>query len=159
MFKTTLTAAAALAISATVALAQDDSLAAGALDDTSADLAITGVSAELDDAQMDQGQGIDGGEFLVLGKGPLAYGTVLSSGSKYKGSTNWSSTYNATYKRYEISISSNSYYYLNFATVITPAGDTRFCKSSSVGGKLLVYCYDRAGNAQPSRFGFLTFKP
>ena len=103
------------------------------------------------------GAGLEGTS--AIGKSPLAYGTVLSSGAKYKGSANWSSTYNSTYKRYEISISSNSYYYLNYVTVVTPAGDNRFCRTSSVGGKLLVYCHDHAGNVQPARFGFLTFKP
>ena len=94
-----------------------------------------------------------------LKEGPLAFGVVLSNGSKYSGTPNWSSTYNVTYKRYEIKIDGESYYYLNYATNVTPAGDIRYCRSTSVGGQLLVYCYDKNGNAATSRFGFVTFKP
>jgi hypothetical protein len=90
--------------------------------------------------------------------GPLAFGTILSNGNRYSGTPNWTSTYNATYKRYEISIQGESYYYLRYTTNVTPAGDVRFCRSSSVGGKLLVYCYDKNGNTAASRFAFATFK-
>lgn len=158
MFKTTFITALALILSLGAAHAQDDS-ASGALDDTSSFENASGDAVEMDDADLDAAQGTDGEQAIFLGKGPLAFGTVRSSGSKYKGSNNWSSTYNSTYKRYEITISGNNYYYLNYATVITPAGDTRFCRSSSVGGKLLVYCYNHAGTATSSRFGFVTFKP
>jgi peptidyl-Asp metalloendopeptidase len=91
--------------------------------------------------------------------GPLAFGVVYSDGSKQSGTSNWSSTYNSTYQRYEITISGESYYYLSYATNITPAGDVRFCRSSSVDGKLLVYCYDANGQRAPSRFAFSTYKP
>lgn len=159
MFKFTISSALVLFLGLSSAYAQDDSAANG-LDDSTSSAAIAGVTLELDDAELDSSQGgPDGGELILLGKGPLAFGTVRSNGAKYKGSNNWSSSYNGTYKRYEITITSNSYYYLNYATVVTPAGDSRFCKTSSVGGKLLVYCYDHAGNVTPARFGFLTFKP
>jgi hypothetical protein len=88
----------------------------------------------------------------------VAFGTVYSNGSKQSGTTNWTSSYNSTYTRYEISIIGENYYYLRYATNITPAGDMRYCKSSSVGGKLLVYCYDKNGNPASSRFGFTTFR-
>ncbi|MCL1126002.1 hypothetical protein [Shewanella surugensis] len=91
--------------------------------------------------------------------GPVAYGTVLLGGSKYAGSANWSSSYNATDKRYEITITGESYYYMSYATVITPAGDQRYCNSNSASGKLLVECYDSNGNQTTSRFGFISFKP
>ncbi|MEL6619306.1 MAG: hypothetical protein AAFP16_10555 [Pseudomonadota bacterium] len=159
MFKDIITATFALMLGASLALAQDDS-AGGSLDDASdVNTVATGQTLEPDDADRDSAGGVEGGQFVAFGKSPLAYGTVLSNGTKYKGSTNWSSTYNNTYKRYEITINGNSYYYLNYATVITPAGDNRFCRSSSVGGKLLVYCADHTGATQPARFGFLTFKP
>jgi hypothetical protein len=159
MFKLTLSTATALILSIGVAFAQDDD-SASVLDDTADVGIVAGAELELDDADTDASQGgLDGEQAIIFGKSPLAYGTVRSSGSKYRGSSNWSSSYNSTYKRYEISINGNSYYYLNYATVITPAGDARFCRSSSVGGKLLVYCYDHAGVTRPSRFGFLTFKP
>ena len=158
MFKFTISAALVLFMGLSPAHAQDDS-SEGGLDDSASSEAIAGVTLELDDAQLDTSErGPDGGA-LVLGKGPLAFGTVRSNGAKYRGSNNWSSSYNGSNKRYEITINSNNYYYLNYATVVTPTGDSRFCKTSSVGGKLLVQCFDHAGNAKPSRFGFLTFKP
>lgn len=95
---------------------------------------------------------------VPLHTGPLALGTVWSNGTKQKGYGTWSSSYNATYNRYEIAITGQNYYYTSFATVITPM-DKRFCKSSSVSGKLLVYCYDHAGNPATSRFAFVTYKP
>lgn len=155
MLKTTLVMAAAVLVSGATALAQDDS--AAALDDAT-NVTETAAGEELapDDAQMDTGTELTGAQ---AAGGPLAFGTVTASGGKYSGSANWSSSYNATYRRYEITISGQSYYYLNYATLITPAGDRRFCRSSSVGGKLLVYCYDSNGSGQQSRFGFVTFKP
>jgi peptidyl-Asp metalloendopeptidase len=95
----------------------------------------------------------------AVAKGPLAFGVVLANGQKHSGTTNWTSAYNPTYQRYEISISSENYYYLSYATNVTPAGDVRHCQSSSVGGQLLVYCTDVSGNPAPSRFGFATYKP
>lgn len=99
------------------------------------------------------------GNSNLVGTGPIAYGTILDSGAKYSGTANWFSTYNALYQRYEITIAGESYYYLNYATVVTPAGDIRFCRTSSVGGKLLIYCYDHAGNPATSRIGFVTSEP
>lgn len=95
----------------------------------------------------------------AVAKGPLAFGVVLANGQKYSGTANWTSSYNATYLRYEISISGENYYYLSYATNVTPAGDVRYCRSSSVSGKLLVYCTDVNGNPAPSRFAFATYKP
>jgi len=94
----------------------------------------------------------------VSGSGALAFGVVYSNGNKYSGTTNWTSSYNPTYKRYEIQISGENYYYLNYTTIITPAGDALFCRSSSVSGMLLVYCNDHNGNGAPARFGFVTYK-
>ena len=93
-----------------------------------------------------------------VGKSPLVFGTVWANGIRNVGFGDWISNYNATYQRYEITISGHSYYYLNYATIVTPAGDTRFCRSSSVSGKLLVYCYDKNGRPATSRFGFLTYQ-
>jgi hypothetical protein len=100
-----------------------------------------------------------GMELMDTAAGPIAFGVVYSNGAKQSGTPNWTSSYNSTYQRYEISITGENYYYLSYATLITPAGDQRYCRSSSVSGKLLVYCYDQAGNAATSRFGFTTFKP
>ena len=156
MFKTLFTAGAAFVISTTLTFAQTD--AEEVLDDATADAGISAAQGANvpDDADLDLAES---NAIIALGKGPLAYGTVNSSGAKIIGSSNWSASFNATYNRYEITISSNSYYYMNYATLVTPAGDVRFCKSSSVGGKLLVYCYDHRGAARPSRFAFVTFKP
>jgi peptidyl-Asp metalloendopeptidase len=95
----------------------------------------------------------------ITGKTPLAFGTLLANGQKSSGTNNWTSTYNATYKRYEITIQGENYYYLNYATNVTPTGDVRFCRTDSVSGKLLVYCYDPAGAVAPSRFAFGAYKP
>jgi hypothetical protein len=89
---------------------------------------------------------------------PIAFGVVSNNGQKQSGTANWSSAFNATYKRYEITITGQNYYYLSFTTLVTPAGDNRFCRTDSVGGKLLVYCYDQSGSVQPARLAFTTFK-
>jgi hypothetical protein len=100
-----------------------------------------------------------GGSASLVGTGPIAYGAILADGAKYSGTSNWSSTFNATYNRYEITITGESYFYLSYATVVTPAGDVRFCRTDSVSGKLLIACYDHAGNAATSRIGFVTSRP
>ena len=92
------------------------------------------------------------------GEAPLAFGVVYNDGRKMSGTPNWSSIYNDVYKRYEIKITGENYYYLRYATNVTPAGDLRFCKTDSVGGKLLVTCNDKNGNPAPSRFGFVTYQ-
>ncbi|MEM7319469.1 MAG: S8 family serine peptidase, partial [Pseudomonadota bacterium] len=74
-------------------------------------------------------------------KSPLAFGTIWSNGSKQASYGSWTSSFNAGSMRYEITITGQNYHYLRYATVVTPM-DRRFCKSSSVSGKLLVYCYD-----------------
>ena len=151
-----ITIIAALCLSPVAGYAQDDS--AQALDDSTPAAVAPGEIPQLDDADMDAtSTGLDAAQ--AGGTGPIAFGTVLSSGSKSKGTDNWSASFNASDKRYEITIAGQSYYYLDYATVITAAGDDTFCRSSSVGGKLLVYCYDHTGNAQASRFGFATFRP
>lgn len=93
-----------------------------------------------------------------VGVGPLAFGVLWSDGNKMSGTPNWTSTYNGTYRRYEIAITGENYYYTSYATAITPAGDARYCRSDSVGGKLLIYCYDHTGTAATSRVGFVTYK-
>ncbi len=100
-----------------------------------------------------------GGSANLVGTGPIAYGAILSDGTKFSGTSNWTSTFNATFNRYEITISGESYYYLSYATVVTPAGDVRFCRTDSVSGKLLINCYDHAGNPATSRIGFVTSRP
>ena len=142
-----------LAFSITPAFAQDDA------DYPQDDAIETTIGDERMDALTDSD--IDTNErmlFAPAAANPIAFGVVYSDGSKKSGTENWTSTYNATYKRYEIHISGENYYYLKYATNVTPAGDIRFCRTSSVGGKLLVYCYDKSGGSATSRFGFSTFK-
>ncbi|OAD19122.1 secreted protein [Candidatus Thiomargarita nelsonii] len=92
-------------------------------------------------------------------KNALAFGVVKSDGNKYSGTSNWKSTYDSNYKRYEITITGENYYYLDYMTSVTPAGDIRFCKTVSVSSKLLVECYDKNGMLATSSFAFVTFKP
>lgn len=144
--------AIALSLSLPAALAQDD---ADLAPDDAAGPDVLDPGAELTDAERDLRAAMD----LADVSAPLAFGVVFGNGAKQSGTANWSSTYNSTYNRYEITISGVNYYYTSFATVITPAGDNRFCRSSSVSGKLLVYCHDANGAVQTARFGFITFQP
>ena len=142
-----------LVFSVAPALAQDDA------DYPQDDSIATATGDERMDALTDSD--IDTNErmlFAPAADNPIAFGVVYSNGSKKSGTANWTSTYNSTYKRYEIAISGENYYYLRYATNVTPAGDIRFCRTSSVGGKLLVYCYNKNGGSATSRFGFSTFK-
>jgi hypothetical protein len=141
-----------LSLSIPAAVAQDD---ADLAPDDAAGPSVLDPGGELTDAERDLRDAMDVADVSA----PLAFGVVYSNGAKQSGTANWSSTYNSTYNRYEISISGTNYYYVDFATVITPAGDNRFCRSSSVSGKLLVYCYDANGAGQTARFGFITFRP
>lgn len=156
MMRRTFLVIGALALLISFAPVLDDG-AAQELDDatvvTTPDMAAGG--ADDADADAGAGAGLVGAQATA---GPLAFGVVTANGTKWSGTPNFSSSYNPTYRRYEISIQGQNYYYLSYATIVTPAGDARFCKSSSVGGKLLVYCYDANGQVQPSRFGFITFR-
>lgn len=119
--------------------------------DDSAELVVSSTS-EMTDSQTGSGAAAD------VTSGPIAFGVMLNNGLKQSGTSNWSSTYNATYKRYEITIAGQNYYYLNFSTLVTPTGDTRYCRTDSVGGKLLIYCYDQSGAVHPARLAFTAFK-
>lgn len=91
---------------------------------------------------------------------PTAYGVVASNATIYASTGNFTCVWNAVSKRYEITISGESYYYQNYITCITPAGGSisRF-KTDSSGGKLLVYMYDTAGALAQGNFHFITYKP
>lgn len=154
MIKNVLYVGSVLIFSTAFATAQDDS--SQSLDDASSLRQAAGEVLAGDDADKDMAARIDATKAV---SGPIAFGVVTANGAKFSGTPNFASSYNASQNRYEIAITGQSYYYLNYATLITPAGDVRFCKSSSVGGKLLVYCYDAQGGKQQAKFGFLTFKP
>ena len=95
-------------------------------------------------------------------QGPLAYGVVGKAGAKLSGGANWSSTFNAADKQFEIAITGEKYFYLAYSTIVTPSfatGAEGFCTSSSVNNKLLVKCFDCSGNAvAPVSFSFASFK-
>jgi hypothetical protein len=103
----------------------------------------------------------DGGD-CVYAEAPLAFGVVSGSGSRLSGTSNWSASYNPAYKRYEITISGESYYFGDYTTVVTPSfstGSTGYCTTDSVDGKLLIECYDSLGNpTMPSSLSFMSFK-
>lgn len=154
IMKSKLSAVVALCL---ISCAEMDSPAPEQPEDDSAELAKTPPPPP---QQQQEQQAVQGAATAnLVGTGPIAYGVIWSDGTKYSGTPNWLSTYNATLKRYEIAIVGESYYYLSYATVVTPAGDSRVCRTSSVSGKLLIYCTDLAGTPQSSRLSFVTSKP
>jgi hypothetical protein len=100
-----------------------------------------------------------GGSASLVGTGPIAYGAILADGAKYSGTSNWSSTFNATYNRYEITITGESYFYLSYATVVTPAADVPYGRTDSVSGKQLIACNDHACHTATTRIGVVTSRP
>lgn len=89
-------------------------------------------------------------------KGPLAFGFVNSDGSVASGSGNFTASVSSNL--YTISIKKVSYYYSSFATIVTPAvPDVSYCTTDSVGGNLLVHCYNSSGASTPASFAFVTF--
>lgn len=90
---------------------------------------------------------------------PIAYGLVRSSGAIGANTGNFNCVWNNSYKRYEITIEDEHYYYLNYITQVTPISGGREVTTSSVSGKLLVYIYNSSGNKVQGNFQFLTYKP
>jgi hypothetical protein len=160
MFRLPLTAMILAFGLAQASFAQDDS----GLDDA------TSTLPEMAGAMADGAAGTEGGLDDAMAQpfgdlsapegtaGPIAFATILSDGRKHSGTTNVSSSYNAALNRYEIEIQGERYFYTSYTTLVTPAGDARACRTSSVGGRLLVMCADSGGRLQPSRFAFVTFK-
>ena len=94
--------------------------------------------------------------------GPIAYANVNAAGTVVSGTPNVvGCPYNAPSTRYECTITGVNYFFSSFATVITPIDDDANCTSSSVGGKLLVYCRNSAGTIVQTGFGFsfVIFQP
>lgn len=91
---------------------------------------------------------------------PIAYAVINANGTKASGTSNVSSTWNATSSRYEITISDENYYVASYVTVVTVLGDQRrFALTDSFGGKLLVFVLDASGNKTQNTFHFVTYKP
>jgi hypothetical protein len=75
---------------------------------------------------------------------PIAFASILSNGHVQSGSGNVSCTYNNTYNRYEITITSESYHIYNYATTVTVTGGSpMFATTSSNSGMLLVYIWSQ----------------
>ena len=91
--------------------------------------------------------------------GEIAFGDVDAAGTKLSGTANWTSVFNASLVRYEITITGESYFFSSYATMVTPLGDIRYCHTGSISGKLTINCTDSAGNPATSRIAFVTFKP
>ena len=95
--------------------------------------------------------------------GPIAMGWISSAGVVEASSGNISCTYNATYTRYEITITGHSYYFNDYVTVVTVgnAGDYT-ANMSSVSGKMLISFRNTSGTTvklPSSGFQFVTYKP
>jgi hypothetical protein len=69
---------------------------------------------------------------------PVAYGAIDYDGSVLSGSGNFSCSWDSTYKRYEITITSYSYIVWDYTTVVTALGDPLMASTNSISGKLLV---------------------
>jgi hypothetical protein len=91
--------------------------------------------------------------------GEIAFGDIDAAGTKLSGTANWTSVFNASLTRYEITITGESYFFSSYATMVTPLGDVRFCHTGSISGKLTIDCTDAAGTPATSRLAFVTFKP
>jgi hypothetical protein len=92
---------------------------------------------------------------------PIAYGTVSTSGTILSGSGNFSVVYDATNKRYEITIDNETYSYSQFATLVTHigSGDIGFPSVTSGTGILNISFYMIDGTKKASYFSFLVYKP
>ena len=86
--------------------------------------------------------------FIVFESDPAssavrAHGYVNSNGTNPGGGYNYGGvSWNAGLNRYEIAITGESYFYNNYATVITPTTAGVSCSTGSVSGELLVTCWD-----------------
>ena len=93
---------------------------------------------------------------------PIAYGFIDSSGAITAGTSNFSSTYDATMQRYEITITGVNYYYSSFVTVVSPSPPSNTVVIPAVGsvsGLLLVQFFNTAGTPVQVSFQFITYKP
>ncbi len=91
---------------------------------------------------------------------PIAYGTVTSAGAFSSGSSNFTVSWDATQNWYLISIPGESYFFLNYTTMVTPASATPLiATTSSVSGQLIVQLFNLSGTRVQSTFSFAVFKP
>ncbi len=89
---------------------------------------------------------------------PIAYGYVYPNGSLPSSSGNVTASYNAADGWYVITIHGFDYYYSSYSTTVTPSlPHNAICDTDSIGGTLLVRCFDLSGNPIQAEFGFITF--
>lgn len=74
---------------------------------------------------------------------PVAFGFISPDGTIASGSGNFTCSWNATSKRYEIVISGQDYFWTTYTTIVTMASHSdnygAFAQIGSVGGAMLVY--------------------
>ena len=103
----------------------------------------------------------DGTITNAVGSGlPLAFGRVASNGSKSHGTDNWTSSYNNVAERYEITIDGVPFSHTaRHAATITTGGSTpRFTGLDTVGGDMLVFIRNSAGDLTQSSFTFVVYE-
>ena len=89
---------------------------------------------------------------------PIAWGIIDSDGVIRKGSTNFTCTW--TGLSYEITITGESYYFLDWVTLVTPvSGDPALPRTTSGMSKLYVTFHNLAGETTQRYFSFVTYKP
>jgi len=93
----------------------------------------------------------------------IAWGFVKGDGTLGKASSNVTSSWDGSLKRYEIAIAGENYFYANYATIVTPSssGTVLIPAADSFAGHLVVSFKDGAGTSQQpaAGFQFVTFKP
>ncbi|MCW5936991.1 MAG: hypothetical protein KIT11_06775 [Fimbriimonadaceae bacterium] len=98
--------------------------------------------------------GYAGGDAAMV---PVAYGQVDFSGGVSSGTQNWTSTYNSGLDRYEITITGESFFFSEYATVVTRLSQG-FARTGSVGGKFLVVTANTSAVADQTAFSFVVYK-
>jgi len=93
----------------------------------------------------------------------IAWGFVNSDGTLGAHSTNVTSTWNAAALRYEITIAGESYFFSNYATIVTPTLSTPLTTMlipnvASFQNKLHVQLLSATGSSTQGNFQFVTFK-
>jgi len=94
----------------------------------------------------------------VKKKAPIVYGYINEDGSTASGSGGFASSYNSSDGWYVISINNVDYFFSSFSTTVTPSlPHDAICDTDSIGGTMLVRCFDLSGNPTQAEFGFITF--
>jgi hypothetical protein len=91
---------------------------------------------------------------------PIAYGFINTNGTVAAATPNVSCVWNSGSQWYEVTITGESYFFNDYATVVTGVGTSaHITTTDSTGGKLLVLVFDAAGARIQNQFQFATFKP